>query len=113
MELHKELGADLDVDVPFQYLQFFLEDDEQLEDIRKKYGSGEMMTGEVKQVLIGVLQKFIADFQERRKKVTNKDVEAFMAVRKINALPKRFQKAADEKVAETAPVDAPKDKPAE
>jgi len=55
LELHKELGADLDVDVPFQYLQFFLEDDEQLEDIRKKYGSGEMMTGEVKQVLIGVL----------------------------------------------------------
>ena len=62
LELHKELGADLDVDVPFQYLQFFLEDDEQLEDIRKKYGSGEMMTGEVKQVLIGVLQKFIAEF---------------------------------------------------
>ena len=98
LELHKELGADLDVDVPFQYLQFFLEDDEQLEDIRKKYGSGEMMTGEVKQVLIGVLQKFIAEFQERRKKVTNKDVEAFMAVRKINAMPKRFQKAAEEKV---------------
>lgn len=48
LELQKEKGADLDVDVPFQYLQFFLEDDEKLEDIRKKYGSGEMMTGEIK-----------------------------------------------------------------
>ena len=36
-----------------------------------------------------------------------------MAVRKINAMPKRFQKATEEKVGETAPVEAPTDKPAE
>lgn len=62
LELHKELGADLDVDVPFQYLQFFMEDDARLEEIRQKYGSGEMMTGEVKNAVIEVLQKFVADF---------------------------------------------------
>jgi tryptophanyl-tRNA synthetase len=28
VELQREKGADLDIDVPFQYLQFFLEDDE-------------------------------------------------------------------------------------
>ena len=36
-------------------LGFFLEDDEQLADIGKKYASGELLTGEVKKILIGVL----------------------------------------------------------
>jgi tryptophanyl-tRNA synthetase len=36
-------------------LGFFLEDDEQLADIGRKYASGELLTGEVKKILIGVL----------------------------------------------------------
>ena len=52
VEEHRKLGADLDVDVPYQYLQFFLDDDEKLEEIRVKYSSGEMLTSEVKKVLI-------------------------------------------------------------
>jgi len=52
-----------------------------------------MMTGEIKQILIEVLQKFIADFQARRKLVTQKDVELFMSVRKIDAMPRRFANA--------------------
>ena len=55
LEEQKETGANLDIDVPFQYLQFFLEDDDKLEDIRLKYSSGQMMTGEIKQILIEVL----------------------------------------------------------
>ena len=47
-EEQREKGANLDIDVPFQYLQFFLEDDIRLEDIRVKYGSGQMLTGEIK-----------------------------------------------------------------
>lgn len=114
LELQKEKGADLDVDVPYQYLQFFLEDDDRLAEIKQKYGSGEMMTGDVKKILIEVLQKFVADFQERRKKVTNADVEKFTAVRKIEAMPKRFlaEKAAAEaealKSAETTAVEGNK-----
>ncbi len=34
LEEHKEKGANLAVDIPFQYLTFFLEDDQKLEDIR-------------------------------------------------------------------------------
>ena len=48
------------------------------------------MTGEIKAILIEVLQKFVGDFQARRKLVTQKDVELFMSVRKIDAMPKRF-----------------------
>ena len=31
---HREKGANLDVDIPYQYLTFFLDDDAKLEDIR-------------------------------------------------------------------------------
>jgi len=43
-------------------LTFFLDDDEKLEDIRVKYSKGEMLTGEVKAVLIEVIQKFLKEF---------------------------------------------------
>jgi tryptophanyl-tRNA synthetase len=52
---HKEHGANLDIDVPFQYLSFFLEDDERLEEIGKAYGGGTMMTKEIKGILIELL----------------------------------------------------------
>lgn len=32
-ELHRKLGANLEIDVPFQYLKFFLEDDKKLKEI--------------------------------------------------------------------------------
>jgi tryptophanyl-tRNA synthetase len=70
---------------------FFLEDDAKLEEVRAKYSKGEMLTGEVKELLISCLQKFVAEFQERRKKVTNETVKQFMAVRKINPFPKHWE----------------------
>lgn len=41
---HKEKGANLEVDIPYHYLRFFLEDDSKLEHIGNEYGSGRMMT---------------------------------------------------------------------
>ena len=35
MEEHKEKGGNCDVDIAFQYLTFFMEDDDRLEQIRK------------------------------------------------------------------------------
>ena len=62
LEEHKEKGADLAVDVPYQWLTFFLEDDKKLKEIGDEYGSGRMMTGTIKQELIQVLQKFVKEF---------------------------------------------------
>jgi tryptophanyl-tRNA synthetase len=31
LEEHRKLGADLEVDIPYQWLRFFLEDDERLQ----------------------------------------------------------------------------------
>jgi len=55
VEEHRKLGANLAIDIPYQWLRFFLEDDEKLEDIRVKYSKGELLTGEVKNILIEVL----------------------------------------------------------
>jgi len=83
LEEHREKGANLDVDIPYQYLTFFLEDDEKLEEIKQKYGKGEMLTSEVKKVLIEVLSKLITEHQQKRAKITTEDVRAFMKIRQI------------------------------
>jgi tryptophanyl-tRNA synthetase len=78
VEEHREKGADLNVDVSYAYLQYVLEDDVLLKKIGDDYGSGKMLTGEVKKVLVDELQKIIAAHQERRAKVTDEVVCHFM-----------------------------------
>jgi len=78
-EKQRELGGNTKADVPFQYLTFFMEDDEELARIKKAYESGEMMTGEIKQICIKYLQEYVAAFQARRKEVTNEIREDFFA----------------------------------
>ena len=94
LEEHKKNGANLEVDVPYQYLTFFLEDDARLAEIAQKYSSGEMMTGEVKAELIKCIQEFVKAFQERRKQVTQKDIDLFCSTRKIDAIPTKWKDAA-------------------
>uniref|UniRef100_A0A673U4V8 Tryptophan--tRNA ligase, cytoplasmic n=2 Tax=Suricata suricatta TaxID=37032 RepID=A0A673U4V8_SURSU len=84
VEEHRELGGNCDVDVSFMYLTFFLEDDDKLEQIRKDYTSGAMLTGELKKVLIEVLQPLIAEHQARRKEVTDEIVKEFMTPRPLS-----------------------------
>ncbi|KAK2759919.1 hypothetical protein FQN54_002655 [Arachnomyces sp. PD_36] len=83
VELHRELGGNTKNDVPFQYLTFFLEDDEELERIKKAYESGEMLTGEIKGLCIAELQKYVLGFQERRAAVTEEIREEYMRPREL------------------------------
>lgn len=79
----RELGGDPDKDVSFQYLTFFLEDDEELERIRVAYRKGEMLTGELKQICIAELQNYVKAFQERREALTDEQVQDFFAQKKL------------------------------
>lgn len=83
VEEHRQYGGDTSVDVAFQYLRFFLEDDDELERIRVAYEKGEMLTGELKAICIRELQKYVAGFQERRAKVDDDTVELFMSKRPL------------------------------
>lgn len=82
-ELQEELGGRTDVDISYQYLKFFLEDDEKLQQIHDDYESGKMLSGEIKKEIITVLQKIVGEYQERRAKVTDEDVKKFCEIRKL------------------------------
>ncbi|SCU94222.1 LAME_0F06612g1_1 [Lachancea meyersii CBS 8951] len=83
IEDHRKLGGDPDVDVAFQYLSFFKDDDELLQDVKAKYKSGELLSGEMKKLCIDALQEFVKDFQERRAKITDEVVDQFMKPHKL------------------------------
>lgn len=83
-EEHRKYGGDTEVDVAYQYLSFFLDDDEELARIGEDYRTGRLLTGQLKARCIQMLQDFVKDFQARKAKVTDADVHAFMDVtRKI------------------------------
>ena len=78
VEAHRARGANLAVDIPFQYLRFFLEDDQELSRVAQEYSSGHMLTGEVKALCIKTLQDFVGNFQKRRAAVTDAICKDFM-----------------------------------
>jgi len=84
VEEHREKGGDITVDIPYQWLTFFLEDDEKLQQIKEDYSSGAMLTGELKKLLIETLQPIVAQHIERRKLVTDEMVKEFMTPRPLN-----------------------------
>lgn len=53
IEEHRKNGGNCDIDTSYQWLYAFLEeDDKKIEEIKKKYSSGEMLSGEIKKILI-------------------------------------------------------------
>jgi tryptophanyl-tRNA synthetase len=83
LELQRELGANLEIDIPYQWLPFFLMDKERLNEIGTKYENGQMLTGEVKTELITILQKLVGNHQANRSKISDQDVTNFMQVREL------------------------------
>lgn len=82
-ELHKEIGGRTKVDVPFQYLCFFLEDDDELERIKVAYETGNMESGEMKMLCTKTVQDYVSAFRERRVKVTDEVRDEFMRPRQL------------------------------
>lgn len=76
-------GGDPEVDVSYQYLTFFLEDDAELEAIHRSYRNGGLLTGELKARCIKELQDFVVGFQERKKAVTDEIAAEFMRPRAL------------------------------
>lgn len=82
-ELHRERGGRTKVDIPFQYLTFFLEDDTELERIKTAYEKGEMESGELKAICTKELQTYVSGFRDRRAKVTEAVRQEFMRPRQL------------------------------
>jgi len=84
VEEHKEKGGDTDVDISYQYLTFFLEDDAKLAKIKQDYTSGELLSGFLKKELIDILQPMVATHQKARALVTEETVMQYFTPRKLN-----------------------------
>ncbi|PRW61499.1 tryptophan--tRNA cytoplasmic [Chlorella sorokiniana] len=85
-EEQREKGANLEVDVPWKWLNFFLQDDAKLEQIGREYASGRMLTGEIKAELIAVLTEMVERHKRARELVSDDVVDAFMTVRPMTDL---------------------------
>lgn len=83
LELHRKIGGRTNVDVAYQYLRYFLEDDETLEMIRTNYEDGSMLSGEMKKTCIECIQGFVRSYQEVRTKITDEDVANFKDIDRL------------------------------
>ena len=76
--LHAEHGGNTEVDVAFQYLKFFLDDDEELGRIERDYKAGVLSTSLLKERCIEVVTALVTGVQERRKNITEDVIKSFM-----------------------------------
>ena len=77
IEEHRRKGGNPDIDVSYQWLTFFEEDDEKLKRVYDDYKSGKMLTGELKQILIDKLCKFLEEHQKKREKAKD-EIDKFL-----------------------------------
>lgn len=71
IEEHRKKGGNPDIDVSYQWLAFFEEDDKKLKKIYEDYKNGSLLTGELKEILIKKLNSFLKEHQKQREKAKN------------------------------------------
>lgn len=73
IETHRKLGGNPDIDVSFQWLKILFEPvDKRLNEIEQAYRNGDMLTGELKAILIEKVTKFLTNHQKEREKAKDK-----------------------------------------
>jgi len=77
-EEHARLGGRTEIDVAYQYLSYFLDDDVELQRIHDEYEAGRMLTGELKKIAIQEIWNYVSKFQARRASITDEELCTFM-----------------------------------
>ena len=78
IEEHKAKGGNPDIDVSFQYLKIFEQDDKKLEQIYNDYKSGKLLTGELKKYTIDKINSFLKEHQKKLSSITQKDIDKYL-----------------------------------
>lgn len=81
LEAHRKLGADLEVDVPIKYLQYFLEDDAALLEVEREYAAGRLTCGEVKAMAAEAIGDVLRRHQTIRERLTAEEIAGFQVAR--------------------------------
>mgnify|MGYP000668990261 FL=1 len=67
IEEHRRLGGNPDIDVSYQYMMYFFEDDDDyLQEINQQYRSGALLAGEMKQLCIDRATEWLSNHQEKK-----------------------------------------------
>lgn len=78
VEEHRKKGGNPDIDVSYQYLKMFFEgDDKKVKELYQEYKNGNLLTGELKAILIEKINSFLKEHQKKReqaKKLVDKFV---------------------------------------
>ena len=77
VEEHRKKGGNVKVDVACQWLKYFEDNDKKLTEIYDKYSKGELLSGEVKAILIEKINEVLSQHQER-KKYAEKNLSKFI-----------------------------------
>lgn len=77
VEEHRERGGRPYIDVSFQWLKIlFEEDDKKLKKIESDYKKGKLLSGELKEILVDKINKFLIKYREQRENAEH-EVELF------------------------------------
>ncbi len=72
LEEHRKLGGRPEVDIPYNWLMFFEEDDRKLAKIYDDYKSGALLSGEIKSILIDKINSILSEHQKRREEARDR-----------------------------------------
>ena len=74
---HREHGGNPDIDISYQYLALFEDDDKKLKKVYDDYKSGALLSSELKQMTIDKMKKFWKEHQ-RKKQLARKHINKYM-----------------------------------
>lgn len=83
VEMHRKVGADLDIDICYQWLRHFMEDDVELERIGEEYASGKMLSGEIKKITADVVHQLVEQHKHQKSLVNDEVVARFYDITKF------------------------------
>jgi len=78
MEDHRKYGGNTDVDISYQYLRYFWDDDAKLEEVGNAFRKGEMSCSQMKELLVKTLVDYIDEHKRRRALVTDEVLKSFL-----------------------------------
>ena len=77
LEDHRKYGGNPEVDIEYQYLRYFEDDDEVLKSIHDSFKKGEISCGEIKEILVKKLAEIYENIQTKKSKSTKEDLKEF------------------------------------
>lgn len=95
LEDHKKFGGNTDVDIAYQYLRYFEENENTLKNIHDNFKKGDLSCGEIKEILAKKLYVIMEEVRKNRATVTSDILNNFYSLKPME-LPKPKPKKLEE-----------------